>query len=103
MKKSEAIQKIKTICKVKTLERAEEILNELLTFMRPPSQTGENAQAIIGVYMGASLSMWDEDFEKDEKLVQYRQRRAAAKIERSTAEGRAAMRARLEANRNRKP
>ena len=62
--------------------------------MRPPRVSEEDAQAIMHVYCGGNLNQWDEDIARDTKVQEAKARRAAWAIERSTPEGRAAMKKR---------
>lgn len=37
--------------------------------MKPPCVDGDKCQAIMNVYIDSTFNRWDEDFDKDEKLV----------------------------------
>jgi hypothetical protein len=43
--------------------------------MKPPCVDGDKCQALMHVYIDPSFNMWDEDFEKDPKLVAAYERR----------------------------
>ncbi len=54
--------------------------NLLLSFiekagMKPPCVDGDKCQAIMNVYIDSTFNRWDEDFDKDEKLVAAYERR----------------------------
>jgi hypothetical protein len=68
----------------------ENMLRYVEATMRPPRTTDDNAQAIMHVYYaGYTLNQWDEDVEKDEKVMEAKRQRAEAEERRRAArEGR---------------
>jgi hypothetical protein len=99
MKRADALAKLKWYIEEQNAGQvcAGQILNfvEGTLGLRPPRVSEEDAQAIMHVYYaGYTLNQWDEDIEKDEKVMEAKRRREAARIERSTPEGRALLRLR---------
>lgn len=51
--------------------RAKSILKALEELgMKPPALQGDHGQAVIAVYIYPDFNMWEEDFNKDPKLVE---------------------------------
>ncbi len=85
MKRMDAIQSLIKIvrdncfddCFILTKEEADKMLLALENIgMRPPSLPEMHCQAIMDVYYGGySFNQWEEDFEKDEKVMKALQKR----------------------------
>lgn len=78
MKRTEMIETLRMV--VDKL-KAETILDLLeRAGMEPPRLSGDRAQAHMLVYYDSSLNMWDEDFDRDPKLVETYNRRMNRKL-----------------------
>jgi len=87
MKREEMLSKIHRFLtdhqiQFKYADSSQDMANKFLSLMeeagmKPPHVSEEDAQAILHVYYGGySLYQWDEDLEKDEKVMEMKTRRA---------------------------
>lgn len=90
MKRSDAVSKLKTIVNNLlptfdiTTHAAETILTELEKMgMKPPAPDVETCQAILSVYMWSDFNQWDEEIEKDAKVMEAKRKRAEWAAERA--------------------
>ena len=89
MKRSDAAQKIQqAIIRLTntniSFQDATAFLDELEKMgMKPPAPDVETCQAILSVYMWSDFNQWDEEIEKDAKVMEAKRLRAEWAAERA--------------------